>query len=88
MYFARSLSSSPCVSSRTVLLHDGQELDDDLGAWADEDLAFARLFGVVDGIEGVVENACSDHGEGLEILNSSTGIEVSKSKDSISHRFL
>ena len=45
----------------TVLLHDGQELDDDLGGRADQDLALAGLLGVVDGIEAVVENGSLDH---------------------------
>lgn len=45
----------------TVLLHDSQELDDDLGGGADQDLALAGLLGVVDGIEAVVENGSLDH---------------------------
>jgi hypothetical protein len=40
----------------TVLLHDREELDDDLGAGADEDLALSRLLGVVDGVERIVED--------------------------------
>jgi hypothetical protein len=32
----------------TVLLHDGQELDDDLGRRTDENLSLSTLFGVVD----------------------------------------
>ena len=50
---------------RTVLLHDGQELDDDLGGRADENLALARLLGVVDGIERIVEDGGLDHFVGL-----------------------
>jgi hypothetical protein len=45
----------------TVTLHDGQELDNDLGGRADQDLALAGLLGVVDGIEAVVENGSLDH---------------------------
>jgi hypothetical protein len=44
-----------------VTLHDGQELDDDLGARSDEDLALSGLFGVVDGIERIVEDGGLDH---------------------------
>lgn len=50
-------------AKHTVLLHDAQELDDDLGRRSDQDLPFARLLGVVDGIEGVVENGSLDHFE-------------------------
>jgi hypothetical protein len=45
----------------TVTLHDGQELDDDLGGRADQDLALAGLLGVVDSIEAIVENGSLDH---------------------------
>lgn len=45
----------------TVLLHDGQELDDDLGRRADENLALARLLGVVDGVKRIVEDGGLDH---------------------------
>jgi hypothetical protein len=41
---------------RTVLLHDVQETDDDLGGRADQDLALAGLLGVVDGVKRIVEN--------------------------------
>jgi len=44
-----------------MALHHSQELDDDLGAGPDKDLALARLFGVVDGIERIVENGSLDH---------------------------
>lgn len=44
-----------------MALHDGQELDDDLGGRADQDLALASLLGVVDSIEAVVENGSLDH---------------------------
>jgi hypothetical protein len=44
-----------------VALHDGQELDDDLGGGADQDLALAGLLGVVDGIQAIVEDGGLDH---------------------------
>ena len=56
---------------RTVTLHDLEELDDDLGAGADHDLAFAGLLGVVDAVEGIVEDGGADHLGGCEeILKS------------------
>ena len=55
---------------RTVLLHDVQEADDDLGGRTDQDLALAGLLGVVDGVERIVENGSLDHFGGLsKILN-------------------
>jgi hypothetical protein len=51
---------------RTVTLHDLEELDDDLGARADQDLALAGLLGVVDVVEGIVENGSADHLGGIE----------------------
>lgn len=39
-----------------MLLHDRKELDDDLGRGSDEDLTLSGLFGVVDGVESIVEN--------------------------------
>lgn len=44
------------TSERTVLLHDAEELDNDLGGWADQDLALSSLLCVVDGLERIVEN--------------------------------
>lgn len=44
-----------------MALHDGQELDDDLGARSDQDLALAGLLGVVDGVERIVEDGSLDH---------------------------
>lgn len=46
---------------RTVLLHDLEELDNDLGGRSDQDLALASLLGVVDALESVIENGGSDH---------------------------
>ena len=64
-----------------MLLHDLQELDDDLGRGADQDLALAGLLGVVDAVEGIVQDGGADHfgGCGMEILKSSRGNEVSAS---------
>jgi hypothetical protein len=44
-----------------VLLHDREELDDDLGRRTDQDLTLAALLGVVDGVKGIVENGSLDH---------------------------
>jgi hypothetical protein len=48
------------IVSHTVL-HDREELDDGLGAWADEHLSLSRLLGVVDGVQGIVEDGGFDH---------------------------
>jgi hypothetical protein len=50
----------------TVLLHDAQELDNDLGARSNEDLALSSFLGVVDGIERIIQDTSLDHfDEGL-----------------------
>lgn len=67
-YHAQSSSSLYNRNSggkRTMLLHDRQELDDDLGARSDQDLTLASLFGVVDALESVVENGGLDHFGGM-----------------------
>lgn len=52
-----------------MLLHDAQELDDDLRAGADENLALAALLSVVDGVERIVKDGSLDHFDRLtEIL--------------------
>lgn len=48
-------------SGHTVLLHDSKELDNDLGARADEHLALAGLLSIVDALQSIVENRCADH---------------------------
>lgn len=58
-----------------MFLHDTQKLDNNLGAWSDEDLALSGFFGVVDGIERIVEDTGFDH---FEILSSMVGDEVSR----------
>lgn len=67
---------------RTVLLHDSQELDDDLGARSDEDLSLSGLLGIVERVESVVQNGSLNHFGGCEILRSSVrkGCEVSGSR--------
>jgi len=40
----------------TVLLHDAKELDNNLGAWTDENLSLSLLLGVVDGIKRIVKD--------------------------------
>lgn len=52
----------------TVLLHDLQELDNDLGRGSDQDLALAGLLGVVDALEGIVENGGADHLDGVVVV--------------------
>lgn len=48
----------------TVLLHDVEELDGDLGGRSDQDLALAHAVGVVDAVHGIGQNACSNHDGG------------------------
>jgi hypothetical protein len=63
-----------------VLLHDAQELDDDLGAGSDEDLTLAGFLGIVDALESVVEDGSLDHFGGVVIVRFSSrvrGLEVS-----------
>ena len=47
-----------------MLLHDRQELDDDLGGRTDQNLALASLLGVVDGVKRIVEDGSLDHFDG------------------------
>jgi len=44
-----------------VLLHDAQELDNDLRRRPNQDLPLSSLLGIVDGIQGIVENRRLDH---------------------------
>jgi len=44
------------LANVTVLLHDTEELDDDLGGRTDQNLSLSGLLGVVDGIERIVED--------------------------------
>ena len=45
---------SKSVGIHTVLLHDGKELDDDLGRRADKDLALALALSVDNAVKSVV----------------------------------
>jgi hypothetical protein len=56
------------IIEHTVLLHNAQELDDDLRRRPDEDLSLTGLLGIVDGVEGVVENGSLDHFDGFRGL--------------------
>jgi hypothetical protein len=51
----------------TVLLHDGQDLDDDLGGRSDQDLTLSSSFGVDDVVQAVVKDGDSDHFDGLSV---------------------
>lgn len=45
----------------TMLLHDNEELNDDLRRWSDHDLALATLFGIVHALKGIIEHTYSHH---------------------------
>ncbi len=49
------------LEQRTVLLHNTQKLNNHFRAWADEYLTFPSFFGVVDGVERIIEDTCFDH---------------------------
>ena len=53
-----------------MLLHDTEELDDNLGGRTDQNLSLSGLLGVIDGIERIVQYRGLDHIDGLEILRS------------------
>lgn len=63
-----------------MLLHNAQEFDDDLRAGSDEDLALAGLFGVVDGVEGIVQNTGFNHCSGVRLYELCLGIMVVKAE--------
>lgn len=46
----------------TMFHHDSQELDDDFGARAEEDLTFATLFSVVNAFQGIGQYVHTHHG--------------------------
>lgn len=48
-----------------MTLHDGQELDNDFGAGPDEHLTLARLLGIVDSVQRIVEDTGLNHIGGL-----------------------
>jgi hypothetical protein len=53
------------LSMRTVLLHDTEEFDDDLGARSNHALSLACFLGIVDCLEGIVKNGGLDHVGGI-----------------------
>lgn len=54
-----------------MLLHDVQELDDDLRRGTDQDLTATHLLGVVDGVKRIVEDRSADHCDGSELNRDS-----------------
>ena len=50
-----------------MLLHHLQELDNDLRARADHDLALASLLGIVDGLERIIEDGSLNHVGGIGV---------------------
>ena len=49
----------------TMSLHNAQKLHNNFRAGPDKNLAFASLFRVVDRIERIIQDTCSDHGGGI-----------------------
>jgi len=49
------------LANIAVALHDGEKLSNDLGRGSNHDLALARLLGVVDGVERIVEDTRTGH---------------------------
>ena len=45
----------------TMLLHDSQELDDDLGDGANENLTLAALLSIINALKSIVQHAYKDH---------------------------
>lgn len=54
------------LANVAVLLHDLEELDNDLGGGPDHNLALAALLGIVERVEGIVEDGSADHLGGIE----------------------
>jgi hypothetical protein len=48
----------------TVLLHDLQELDDNLGGWSDQDLTLSTLLSVGNSLEDIGEHRHLGHLQG------------------------
>ena len=61
----------------TMLLHNTEELDNDLGGGSDQDLSLSGLLGVVDGIERIVEDGGLNHFGGRRFSNRVIESEVS-----------
>lgn len=49
------------LANVAVLLHNAQELDNDLRGRPDENLSLTGLLGIVDGVQAVIENGSLDH---------------------------
>jgi len=56
-----------------MLLHNTQNLDDDLGSGSDEHLTLASSFGVDNVVETVVEDGDSDHFGGVLLMSGGWG---------------
>jgi hypothetical protein len=61
----RGIGERGRLSPLTVLLHDLEELDNDLGGGPDHDLTLTALLGVVERVEGIVEDGSADHLGGI-----------------------
>lgn len=48
-----------------MLLHDVQELNDNLRRGTDHDLTASHLLGVVHGVERIVKDGSADHFDGI-----------------------
>lgn len=46
--------------------HNGQEFDDNFGAWSDQHLAFATFLSVVDRVKGIGEDIHANHSGTLD----------------------
>lgn len=58
-----------------MLLHQGQELDNDLGGRTNQNLALATLLGIVDVVEAIVQDGNTDH---FRLYNASVNGSRSK----------
>jgi hypothetical protein len=57
----------------TVLLHNLEELDDDLRGRPDHNLALSSLLGIVDAVEGIVKDRSANHLVGIRWRFSNRG---------------
>ena len=58
---AKEKESRKGIDLLTMLLHDRQELDNDLGRGTDENLSLSTLLSVVDVVQTILQNGDSDH---------------------------
>jgi len=63
------------LANVAVLLHDLEELDNDLGGGPDHNLALAALLGIVERVEGIVKDGSADHLGGIEGWRFSNRVE-------------